>query len=65
MSQSSRIYLEFRNTVEIHYTDETTGLFTYRDFVGPEHKKIQKNTNIADLLIPWHNRLDQVNLPVG
>ena len=40
-------------------TDKTSGLLTYRDFIGPEHKRIQKAINLASL-IPWHKKLDEV-----
>ena len=40
-------------------TDKTSGLLTYRDFVGPEHKKIQRAIDLRKL-IPWHQKLDKV-----
>ena len=40
-------------------TDKTSGLLTYRDFIGPEHKKIQRAINLVGL-IPWHKKLDKV-----
>ena len=46
--------------IEWHFmTNKSTGIMEYRDFVGPEHKKIQANINLREL-IPWHSKLEQV-----
>ena len=43
----------------IFTTNKDSGRFTYRDFTGPEHTKIQQHINL-DELIPWHEKLSEI-----
>ena len=40
-------------------TNKDTGLLQFRDFTGPEHKKIQDNIKLENL-ISWHPKLDNI-----
>lgn len=42
-----------------YYTDKDSGLVKYRDFTGVEHKRIQSNINIPELL-PSHPQLQSI-----
>lgn len=41
------------------FTNKDTGQLQYRDFTGPEHKKIQQHINL-DRLIPNHPKLESI-----
>ncbi len=41
------------------FTNKDTGQLQYRDFTGPEHKKIQQHINL-DCLIPNHPKLESI-----
>lgn len=41
------------------YTNRDTGLFQYRDFTRPEHRKIQQHIKLDDI-IPNHPKLESI-----
>ena len=41
------------------YTNRDTGMFQYRDFTGPEHRKIQQHIKLHDI-IPNHPKLESI-----